>query len=335
MSPSPQSALAPLSGKETAQSVRWKGTVAYDGTRLSGWQSQPGGNTVQDFIEARLAQIFGRRVRIHGSGRTDAGVHAKAHPFHFDAYWPHGEQALLRALRVGLPAALAITAVTQVKDTFHARFSAKGKRYSYHWFEGHPLPWQSPYCNSLGNRRLDIAAMNAAAAPLLGEHDFSAFGANRGDDSVENPVKTLYRLDVRRSGARLTLVTEGSGYLYKMVRTLAGALAEVGVGKLAPESLAQILKSGERPMSLPVAPARGLWLEKVYYTRVPSAAKRPPASTSVATKNALQPPLAVLSPPHVAAPRSSSSAQGERSKAQGAALQGRTAQAGSKEKTSG
>lgn len=260
--------IAAAGGRE----LRWKATVAYDGTHLSGWQSQPCGNTVQDFVEARLAQIFGRPIRIHGSGRTDAGVHAKAHPFHFDAPWPHGAAKLLRALRVGLPAALQITGVARARTDFHARFSATGKRYSYHWFEGHALPWESPYCNSLGYRKLDIAAMNTAAAALLGEHDFTAFGANRGDDSQENPVKTLYRLDVRRSGPRITLVTEGSGYLYKMVRTLAGALCEVGLGKLPPGSLGQILHSGQRPMDLPTAPSRGLWLEKVYYGKLPSAA---------------------------------------------------------------
>lgn len=255
-----------------AKVQRWKAAVAYDGTHLQGWQSQPDGNTVQDFIEARLAVIFGQSIRIHGSGRTDAGVHAKAHPFHFDAPWPHGAQKLLRALRVGLPAALQVVAVTRTRADFHARFSATGKRYCYRWFEGYALPWEAPYCNSLGNRRLDVAAMNEAAAPLLGQHDFTAFGANRGDGSVENPLKTLYRLEVKRNGSRITLLTEGSGYLYKMVRTLAGALSEVGLGKMPPEALAQILHSGERPMDLPTAPAHGLWLEKVYYGKMPTAA---------------------------------------------------------------
>lgn len=261
----------------TTPTVRWRATVAYDGTRLSGWQSQPGGNTVQDFIEARLAQLFGQPIRIHGSGRTDAGVHGRAHPFHFDAPWPHGAEKLLRALRVGLPAALQITALARARADFHARFSAKGKRYSYHWFEGYPPPWEAPYCSSLGYRKLDVEAMNAAARPLLGEHDFTGFGANRGDGSAENPVKTLYRLDVRRSGPRITLVTEGSGYLYKMVRTLAGALCEVGLGKIPPGAPAQILHACQRPMDLPTAPARGLWLEKVYYGKVPSAGAAQPA----------------------------------------------------------
>lgn len=271
---------------ETPQPLsRWKALCAYDGSALSGWQSQPGGGTVQDFIEARLAQIFGAPVRIHGSGRTDAGVHAKAQVFHFDAHWPHSEEALLRALYCGVPAAVQVTSVRRVPSTFHARFSATGKCYSYHWFEGRALPWESPYCLSLGHRRLDVEAMNAAARPLLGRHDFTAFGANRGDDSVESPEKTLYRLDIRRKGARIALVTEGSGYLYKMVRTLAGALEQVGLGKMPPERLTQILHSGVRPMNLPTAPARGLWMERVYYGRQKrfeaiAAALEKPASLS-------------------------------------------------------
>lgn len=272
----PAASAAPATSAASAASAllpppllqRWKVVCAYDGSTLCGWQSQPGGQTVQDFIEARLAQLFGAPVRIHGSGRTDAGVHARAQVFHFDGNWQHPPEALLRALRSGLPASVAVRSVRRAPPGFHARFSATGKRYVYHWFEGFALPWESPYCWSMGNRRLDIAAMNAAAAPLLGQHDFTAFGASRGDGSIDNPVKTLYELKVLRSGPRLRLVTEGSGYLYKMVRTLAGALTEVGLGKLPPQRLKAILDSRVRPMNLPTAPAKGLWLEHVYYGKL-------------------------------------------------------------------
>ncbi|MGE9296601.1 MAG: tRNA pseudouridine synthase A, partial [Puniceicoccales bacterium] len=204
--------------------MRWKGTCAYDGTGLSGWQSQPGGNTVQDFIEGRLEQIFQRPVRIHGSGRTDSGVHARAQTFHFDADWPHGADKLERAFRSGLPAGIQVYKVQSAKDDFHARFSATGKRYRYLLFEGWARPWDARYCWELGRRRLDVDLMNDAAKRLLGEHDFTAFGANRGDGSEDNPVKDLRMLEVTRRGHKLTLTTEASGYLYKMGRCVMGSL---------------------------------------------------------------------------------------------------------------
>lgn len=245
--------------------MRWKCTCAYDGTGLNGWQSQPGGNTVQDFVEARLEQIFKEPIRIHGSGRTDAGVHAKAQIFHFEADWPHGAETLERAFRSGLPAGVQVYRVQEASDDFHARFSATGKRYSYRLFEGWPRPWDARYCWELGRRRLDQFAMNAAAARLIGEHDFTAFSANRGDGSDDNPVKDLRMLEVRRKGANLTLVTEASGYLYKMVRSLTGTLVEVGLGKLSPDDVAALLASRERSNAVTTAPAKGLWLERVYY----------------------------------------------------------------------
>ncbi|WP_309383651.1 tRNA pseudouridine(38-40) synthase TruA [Cerasicoccus frondis] len=243
----------------------WKCTCAYDGNGLNGWQSQPGGNTVQDFIEARLEQIFKEPIRIHGSGRTDAGVHAKAQVFHFQADWEHGAEKLERAFRSGLPASVQVYRVQEAESNFHARFSAKGKRYSYRLFEGWARPWEARYCWELGRRRLDQFAMNAAAAQLLGEHDFTAFSANRGDGSEDNPVKDLRMLEVRRKGASLTIVTEASGYLYKMVRSLTGTLVEVGLGKLTPEEVRAILESRQRTNRVATAPAKGLWLERVYY----------------------------------------------------------------------
>ncbi|GHB94978.1 tRNA pseudouridine(38-40) synthase TruA [Cerasicoccus arenae] len=243
----------------------WKCTCAYDGTGLSGWQSQPNGNTVQDFIEARLGVILEQPTRIHGSGRTDAGVHAKAQIFHFESGWPHGEEKLLRAFRAGLPAGIQVYHVALETDDFHARFSATGKRYSYRFFEGWARPWDARYCWELGRRQLDQFAMNEAAAHLIGEHDFSAFSANRADGSEDNPIKDMRMLEVRRRGANLTLVTEASGYLYKMVRSLAGVLVEVGLGKLTPEQVHEILILRQRTNHVATAPAKGLWLERVYY----------------------------------------------------------------------
>jgi len=245
--------------------MRWKGICAYDGTDLSGWQSQPGGNTVQDLLERRLAQVFTRPVRIHGSGRTDAGVHAEHHPFHFDADWPHGADTLLRAFRSNLPKSIQVWHIEEISDDFHARFSARGKRYAYRIFEGFPRPWEDHYTWALGNRRLDVAALVEAALCLVGTHDFSSLAVNRGDGSAEDSVKTLWRVAVEADFPRLQIVCEGSGFLYKMVRSIAGTLVEVGLGKLSPARLAELLAARQRSNEIAVAPAKGLWLEEVFY----------------------------------------------------------------------
>jgi len=249
---------------------RFKCLCAYDGTDFYGWQSQAGGNTVQDFIEARLAVVFKKPIRIHGSGRTDSGVHAKGQVFHFDADWPHDTVTLHRALRGGLPQGIQVSRVSLAPAHFHARYRATGKRYSYNLFIGEAPPMETRYAWSLGERALglDVAAMQAAAQSLLGEHDFSAFSAARGkgsNDENENPVKDLRRLDIVRKGCRVKVTTEASGYLYKMVRSLVGALVEVGLGKVDPGELVRIRDSGKRTVAVPTAPARGLCLEKVFY----------------------------------------------------------------------
>lgn len=245
--------------------MRWKCTIAYDGTDYDGWQAQPSGKTIQDFIERRLEVILEKRTRIHGSGRTDSGVHAKGQVFHFDGDWPHGPETLIRALRIGHPDSMHIYTVEPVDDDFHARYSALGKRYSYSFFEGYADPFETRFCWSLKNRRLDVDAMNAGAAHLIGKHDFSSFTANPHDSREDQPVKDLRRLEVLRDGPRIRLITEADGYLFRMVRSLAGCLVSVGVGKLDPDRLIDILAARKRSNDVQTAPSRGLCLEKVYY----------------------------------------------------------------------
>jgi tRNA pseudouridine38-40 synthase len=245
--------------------MRWKCTVAYDGTEFEGWQAQPGGNTIQDFIEKRLATMFGRRVVIHGSGRTDSGVHARGQVFHFDADWPHGPDKLIRALRTGYPDSIQVYKAEQVDDDFHARFSVVKKRYMYHFFEGYAGPFETRWCYSTGNRRLDVDRMNAAAASLVGRYDFSAFTANPGEERDDDPVKELSTLKVERDGPRVTLTAEADGFLFRMVRSLAGCLFDVGIGKLDPEAVVAIRDSRERSHLVQTAPAEGLFLDRVWY----------------------------------------------------------------------
>lgn len=242
---------------------RWKCVCAYDGTTFAGWQSQAGGVAIQDVIEARLAQIFTAPVRIHGSGRTDAGVHAQAQVFHFDADWGHGTEKLRAALRAGLPPTIQIKAVRGVAADFHARFQAKGKRYVYHLHRGEADPFTRPYCWPIF-RPLDVGAMQAAAAVLRGRHDFRAFTALNGPVR-EDTVRDLRRLDVVARGRRIRITAESAGFLYKMVRSLAGVLVAVGEGRLAVEEVRGMLRSGQRTPAVQTAPPQGLFLVKVFY----------------------------------------------------------------------
>ncbi len=237
---------------------------AYDGGDFSGWQSQPDGRAVQDVIERRLAAILGRAVRIHGSGRTDAGVHALGQVFHFDAAWRHGSDKLRAALDGGLPRTIQVRSVRPAPPRFHARFSATGKVYFYQLYTGGEAdPFLQAFSWSVP-RRLDVAAMRRAARRLVGRHDFRAFAATHGAGGGDT-VRALRRLAISGRGARWRITAEGDGFLYKMVRGLAGALVAVGQGKLTPGQVGDILRSGRRTSLVPTAPARGLFLARVRY----------------------------------------------------------------------
>jgi tRNA pseudouridine38-40 synthase len=246
------------------ETQRWKCLVAYDGRAFSGWQAQPDKNAVQDHIERRLAELFQTEIRIHGSGRTDAGVHARGQVFHFDSMWRHGSEKLLAALRGGLPPTIQVRTAEVVEKAFHARYSAVGKIYHYHLIQGawadpfeHPFTWPVP-------KALDVAAMRAAAAVLRGKHDFRAFSAFGGEER-ENTVRTLARLDLIEDGPRLRIEAEAEGFLYKMVRSLAGTLVYAGMGKLSAERIEELLKTRERTAEVETAPPQGLFLMKVHY----------------------------------------------------------------------
>jgi tRNA pseudouridine38-40 synthase len=246
-----------------SQTQRWKCVCAYDGGAFAGWQSQAGGTAIQDVIEARLAEIFKRLVRIHGSGRTDAGVHARGQVFHFDADWRHGTEKLLAAFRTGLPPAIQVKSVRPVVADFHARFQATGKRYVYHLHLGDADPFTRPYCWAIF-RPLDLPAMRAAAAVLLGRHDFRAFTALNGPEK-EDTVRDLRRLDIVQHGRRVRIIAEADGFLYRMVRSLAGVLVAVGEGRLTVPQVRAILASRVRTAAVQTAPPQGLFMERVFY----------------------------------------------------------------------
>ena len=247
---------------ETGDDRRWKCVCAYDGSDFAGWQSQAGGRAIQDVIESRLGDVIGRRLRIHGSGRTDAGVHARGQVFHFDAAWRHGPVRLIAALRAGLPPTIQIKSIRWSRRDFHARFSATGKIYAYEVHLGDADPFTRPYSWSVF-RPLNLAAMAAAAAVLSGRHNFRAFsgvGAAVGDTT-----RDLRRLTVVRRGRRVRITAEADGFLYKMARSLAGALVAAGEGRLSPDQLRAMLSSGRRSPLVHTAPAQGLFLQRVLY----------------------------------------------------------------------
>jgi len=245
--------------------TRFRAVVAYDGGMFHGWQSQANAVAVQDVIEAALEKILHVPVRIHGSGRTDTGVHALAQVFHFDAVWPREPGRLLAALGTRLPDGAQIRNITRARPDFHARFDACGKRYHYRIFLGRADPFESRYSWSVPDE-LDIGAMEKTARLLEGRHDFAAYCAWNGNER-ETTVRDLRRFEVRRRGRRLRVVLEADGFLYKMARSLVGSLVSVGAGRIAPPAAAALLESRRRVPEVNTAPAHGLFLERVFYRR--------------------------------------------------------------------
>jgi len=245
--------------------MRWKCICAYDGTDFEGWQRQPGGVAVQNHIEAALSEILGREILTHGSGRTDAGVHANGQCFHFDAEWTHHKEKLVRALHSKLIKSIRIKSLSPAKADFHARFSVSGKRYIYRYYLGRAAPTDMRYVWDCRDLPLDLEAMHEAAQRMIGTHDFTALSATHGKDNDPNPIKTVTRLDIQQRGRHLTLTAEGTGFLYRMVRSFAGALHAVGRGRLTPDDISAIMESRERTHKIITAPAKGLFLDKVFY----------------------------------------------------------------------
>ncbi|HEX4630654.1 MAG TPA: tRNA pseudouridine(38-40) synthase TruA [Chthoniobacterales bacterium] len=247
--------------------TRLKLIVAYDGALFSGWQSQPNANGIQDHLEKAFEQICSRPVRVHGAGRTDAGVHALAQCAHVDLpVRRYGADRWRSALNGILPPAIRIMECRFVSDSFHARFSAKKKIYRYRVWNGEVLP-------PLENGRawhvrdpIDRETVAAAAKLFIGEHDFASFSANRGRPTADT-VRKLFAVRFRESGAILTFDFEGEGFLYKMVRMIMGGLIQVGVGKASLHDIQSRLAHPRRAIAAErnVAPAGGLFLFRVRY----------------------------------------------------------------------
>jgi len=245
--------------------MRLRFIIAYDGAPFSGWQSQAGGNTIQDLLEAAASRIAKQKITIHGSGRTDAGVHAAGQCAHADVPALRMRPAdWTRALNATLPPEIRILGTRQAPASFHARFTATGKIYRYVLWSAPILPpceyrraWHVPHTT-------DLETLRTAAAHFEGPHDFAAFTANRGKP-VTDTVRTISVVRVSRKGPRITLTFDGGGFLYKMVRMLTAAAVRTAQGKESPDWIPSLLAAGKSARSPHVAPADGLTLVRVRY----------------------------------------------------------------------
>ena len=237
--------------------------VEYDGSAFRGWQTQPGGNTVQDALEAALQQIAGVPVEVVCAGRTDAGVHATGQVVHFDPPVTRSLTAWVRGVNTFLPDAVAVRWVHPVGAVFHARFSAFGRCYRYVLINRPQRPGVWHGRAGWYHHPLDVDAMQRGASLLLGEHDFSAFRA--AACQAKSPVKTVRRAEVRRVGDMIVFDFEAGAFLHHMVRNLVGSLVYVGQGKHPPEWMSSLLQSGDRRLAAPTFSAAGLYLVEVKY----------------------------------------------------------------------
>ena len=242
----------------------YKLTIQYDGTRYRGWQVQ--GNTdqtIQGKVEGVLSRLTGQPVELHGSGRTDAGVHALGQVANVKLPRPFDPSELLRELNRYLPADIGIIAAEPTTERFHARLNAHSKTYRYRiWNSEIPNVLERSYLYPLPEP-LDVAAMERAAADLVGTHDFRSFcGLKRFKKST---VRTITDIPITQHGSEVRLEFTGNGFLMRMVRILAGTLAEVGLGQRAADAMPAVLAAQDRAAAGPALPAQGLALVRVEY----------------------------------------------------------------------
>lgn len=239
-------------------------TLCYDGSRYSGWQKQGNTeNTIQGKLERALSSLLGQTVEVNGSGRTDAGVHARLQAASFRADTSLGPEQILSALRAVLPEDIGIMTLEYAPPRFHARLSCTGKTYVYRiWNSDAPNVFERKYIYFL-NERLDVGAMREAARRLYGEHDFASFCTKR--NMKKSTVRRVDSVNIIELGGELRLEFSGEGFLYNMVRIMVGTLLEVGRGKLAPCDIDRILEARDRSAAGPLAPAKGLCLQQVTF----------------------------------------------------------------------
>ncbi len=244
--------------------MRVRATIAYDGTAYHGFQRQSTERepTIQGELERALAKVTGQSTAVLGAGRTDAGVHAGGQAIAFDTAWRHALADLQRALNAVLPGDIVVLEAEQAAADFHPRFQARSREYRYTIYNAplrHPL--YRRYALHVSDP-LDVDAMRAAAGCLLGEHDFAAFGQATAGEST---VRSMYRVEVAGQQPWIAIDLEANGFLYRMARSLAGTLIEVGRGRISVERFAEILASRDRAQAEATAAPHGLCLTRVNY----------------------------------------------------------------------
>ena len=240
--------------------------VGYRGQAYQGWQSQPGGQTIQDQLERALGQFADQPVRTLCAGRTDTGVHALNQVVHLDTEVVREPQSWVRGTNRFLPADIAVQWCRLTDDSFHARYSAIGRRYVYVLLESVVRPAVEAGSVGWSFRPLDGAAMQAAAQLLLGEHDFSAFRS--AECQAASAVKTMRSIGISKRGAYWRFEFDASAFLHHMVRNLMGCLVAVGSGARSPDWLAEVLALRERRLAAATFPADGLYFVGPYYDAV-------------------------------------------------------------------
>ena len=239
---------------------RIKLVAAYDGTAYHGWQLQPGVRTIEGELNKALCSLLGEEIQVIGASRTDTGVHALCNVAVFDTDSPIPGEKFAYALNQRLPEDIRIRESAQVEPDFHPRRCNSRKTYEYRILNASfPIPTKRLY-SYFTYVPLDVERMQQGAAYLIGEHDFKSFCA--ADAVVETTVRTIYELQVERQQEEILIRVCGNGFLYNMVRIIAGTLMEVGRGRLEPETVKEILDARDRQAAGPTAPACGLTLVK-------------------------------------------------------------------------
>lgn len=250
--------------------------IEYDGSRFLGWQTQPGGGTVQDVLEAALSEIADQPVSVVCAGRTDRGVHGRAQVVHFETTAVRPDSAWVRGVNALLPEAVVVLWARPVEAAFHARYSALSRTYRYVLLNRPVRPALAARHVGWHHSPLEVEPMRQAAALLVGEHDFSAFRA--AECQAKSPVRTLHRLDIERHGERIDFVLQANAWLQHMVRNIVGTLVYVGKGRHPASWAGEVLASRDRARAAPTFAGEGLYLDAVEYAPhwgLPAAAPAP------------------------------------------------------------
>lgn len=243
--------------------MRVKLVVAYEGTNYCGWQIQPNGITIEEVLNENLSQLLGEDIKVTGASRTDAGVHSLGNVAVFDTNTRMPAEKISFALNQRLPEDIVVQDSCEVSKDFHPRFSNSIKTYEYRILNRRfalPLERNTSY---FYHYPLDVKKMQQAASYLVGEHDFTSFSSVHAQTNTF--VRTIYSLDVSKGNDMISIRVTGNGFLYNMVRIIAGTLVQVGAGMIEPERIEEILEGKDRALAGPTAPAHGLTMIGIEY----------------------------------------------------------------------